>query len=153
EAPSRHKRGTSAALSGGFRGAGKTLLAGRARALYSVSTEQGEAALRLTAPHPSSPPLLSPPVALAPGRPRRAGRPRLPEAGHAPARRGRGEAANLRRERGALMPPPAGRLWSRFATITRPFFRSEQRWRALALLGLILLFIFGLNALNVLGSF
>src|SRR5262249_2999096 len=54
--------------------------------------------------------------------------------------------------KGAPM-PPGGRLWSRFVTVTRPFFRSEHRWPAIALLGLILGFILCLGGLNVLSSF
>lgn len=47
--------------------------------------------------------------------------------------------------------PPSMR--TRFLAIALPFFRSEARWRAFALLGLILLFILGLGGLNVLSSF
>jgi putative ATP-binding cassette transporter len=42
---------------------------------------------------------------------------------------------------------------TRFLAIALPFFRSEARWGAFALLGLILLFILGLGGLNVLSSF
>lgn len=51
------------------------------------------------------------------------------------------------------MPPQPSRLWPRFLTITGAFFRSEIRWHALSLLGLILVFILGLNGLNVVSSF
>ena len=46
-----------------------------------------------------------------------------------------------------------GSLGSRFLAVARPFFRSERRWRACALLGLLLGFILCLNGLNVLGSY
>src|SRR4051794_12103833 len=51
------------------------------------------------------------------------------------------------------MPSPHGRMWVRFASIARPIFRSELRWIALILLGVILGFIFCLGGLNVLSSF
>jgi putative ATP-binding cassette transporter len=51
------------------------------------------------------------------------------------------------------MPQSCGVERSRFLTITLPFWRSEVRWRALALLGLLLVFILTLNGLGVLGSF
>src|SRR4051794_16688718 len=51
------------------------------------------------------------------------------------------------------MAPTRGRLWSRFATVTRPFFQSEQRWPAVALLGLLLGFILCLVGLHALGSY
>jgi putative ATP-binding cassette transporter len=44
-------------------------------------------------------------------------------------------------------------MWSRFLTVTRPFFQSEERWRAFALLGLIAFFLLCINGLNVLNSF
>jgi putative ATP-binding cassette transporter len=44
-------------------------------------------------------------------------------------------------------------LRSRFLAIARPFFVSEARWGALALLGLLLAFILGLGALNVQASY
>lgn len=46
-----------------------------------------------------------------------------------------------------------GSFWSRLRIVVRPFFRSEVRWRAAALLALILAFIVGLNGLNILGSY
>src|SRR5205085_9420596 len=55
--------------------------------------------------------------------------------------------------RGVSMQPTRGRIWSRFATITLPFLRSEVRWTAFGLLFLILTFILGLGGLNVLSSF
>ena len=51
------------------------------------------------------------------------------------------------------MAAPRGRLWPQFVAITQPFFRSEARWLALGLLGLILAFILCLGGLNVLSSF
>jgi putative ATP-binding cassette transporter len=51
------------------------------------------------------------------------------------------------------MPPARGALRSRFLAITRPVFQSEIRWRALALLALIITLLLGLNGLNVAGSF
>jgi putative ATP-binding cassette transporter len=49
--------------------------------------------------------------------------------------------------------PARGSHWSRFVTITRPFFLTEARWPALLLLGIILAFIFCLGGLNVLSNF
>jgi putative ATP-binding cassette transporter len=51
------------------------------------------------------------------------------------------------------MPPVRGSLRSRFLAVVRPFFQSEARWRAIALLLLLLAFILCLNGLNVVGSF
>jgi putative ATP-binding cassette transporter len=51
------------------------------------------------------------------------------------------------------MPPTRAARQPRFLAITLPFFRSEARGRALALLGLLLAFILGLNALSVTGSY
>src|SRR5262245_21484530 len=51
------------------------------------------------------------------------------------------------------MAPTRGRLWSRFVTITKPFFWSESRWEALGLVALIITFILCLGRLNVLSSF
>jgi putative ATP-binding cassette transporter len=51
------------------------------------------------------------------------------------------------------MPPARGSLRSRFLAVARPFFRSEVRWRAFGMLGLLLAFILCLNGLNVVGSF
>jgi putative ATP-binding cassette transporter len=51
------------------------------------------------------------------------------------------------------MAPARRTLWSRFLTIARPFFVSEARWGALALLGLLLAFILGLGGLNVAASY
>jgi putative ATP-binding cassette transporter len=45
------------------------------------------------------------------------------------------------------------RARARFAAITLPFFRSEARYFAFAMLGLLLAFILGLGGLNVLSSF
>lgn len=49
--------------------------------------------------------------------------------------------------------PGFGTLRARFVAVARPFFQSEARWRALGMLGLLLGFILGLNALNVVGSY
>jgi putative ATP-binding cassette transporter len=46
-----------------------------------------------------------------------------------------------------------GSLRSRFLAVVRPVFQSEVRWRAVGLLGLLLVFILFLNGLNVVGSF
>jgi putative ATP-binding cassette transporter len=51
------------------------------------------------------------------------------------------------------MPSSSRTHWARFLTVARPFFRSDVRWQALGMLGLLLAFIFGLNGLNVLASF
>ncbi len=49
---------------------------------------------------------------------------------------------------------PAGRsAWWRFVTITRPFFRSEQRWWGFGLFGLVIVLLFGISGLNVLASY
>jgi putative ATP-binding cassette transporter len=50
------------------------------------------------------------------------------------------------------MPPTRG-LWSRFATITKPFFKAEGRWVAVALLGLLLGFILSLVGLNAVSGY
>jgi putative ATP-binding cassette transporter len=51
------------------------------------------------------------------------------------------------------MPQARGTLWPRFLAIATPFFRSPQRWWAVALLGLLLAFILCLNGLNVVGTY
>lgn len=51
------------------------------------------------------------------------------------------------------MRPARGTLWARFLAVATPYLRSEARWRAFGLLGLLLAFILGLNALNVFGSY
>jgi putative ATP-binding cassette transporter len=43
--------------------------------------------------------------------------------------------------------------WSRFVTITRPFFQSEARWRAFGLMALLVTLLLGLNGLNIVNSF
>jgi putative ATP-binding cassette transporter len=43
--------------------------------------------------------------------------------------------------------------WSRFLTITRPFFCSEVRWQATALLALLVVLLLSVSGLNVLNSF
>ncbi len=42
------------------------------------------------------------------------------------------------------------RLWHRFVAIARPYWRSEQRWRAIGLLALLILLLLGQTAFNVL---
>jgi putative ATP-binding cassette transporter len=44
-------------------------------------------------------------------------------------------------------------MWSRFLTVARPFFQSEERWRAFALFGVLAVLLLSLNGLNVLNSF
>ena len=44
-------------------------------------------------------------------------------------------------------------LWSRFAAVGLPFFRSEERWRAWLGLGLLVALLLLLNALNVVNSY
>jgi putative ATP-binding cassette transporter len=51
------------------------------------------------------------------------------------------------------MTPARRTLGPRFLAIVTPFFRSPARWRAAALLGLLLAFILGLNGLNVAGTY
>ncbi|HLJ94104.1 MAG TPA: SbmA/BacA-like family transporter [Gemmataceae bacterium] len=51
------------------------------------------------------------------------------------------------------MSSPHGRAWSRFLSITKPFFTSEKRWQAWGGMGLLLGFIFALNGLNVANSY
>jgi putative ATP-binding cassette transporter len=46
-----------------------------------------------------------------------------------------------------------GTAWSRFVTITIPFFRSEVRWKALGLLALLILLLLSVSGLNVVNSF
>src|SRR5205807_7744283 len=55
--------------------------------------------------------------------------------------------------RGVLMPPTRGSLRARYVAVARPFFRSEARWWAISLLGLLLAFILCLNGLNIVSSF
>jgi putative ATP-binding cassette transporter len=43
--------------------------------------------------------------------------------------------------------------WSRFWTLTRPLFRSEERWRAIALLSLLVTLLLSVSGLNVVNSF
>jgi putative ATP-binding cassette transporter len=50
------------------------------------------------------------------------------------------------------MPQSRGALRSRFLAIVLPFWRSEVRWRALGLLGLLLAFIFTINSLSILAT-
>ncbi len=45
------------------------------------------------------------------------------------------------------------RAWSRFLKVASPFFRSEQRWQALGLLGLLIALLFGVSGLNVFNSY
>src|SRR5438270_12049322 len=45
------------------------------------------------------------------------------------------------------------RAWTRFVTITRPFFRSEMRGKALAFLALLIALLLTVNGLNVGNSF
>src|SRR5690242_20827852 len=47
------------------------------------------------------------------------------------------------------MAPTRRALRSRFLAIARPFFQSEARWGAFAMLGLLLALILGLGKLNV----
>jgi putative ATP-binding cassette transporter len=42
------------------------------------------------------------------------------------------------------------RLWHRFVAIARPFWRSEQRWRAAGLLALLIVLLLGQTVFNVL---
>ncbi|MCV2360594.1 ABC transporter ATP-binding protein/permease [Paucibacter sp. TC2R-5] len=42
------------------------------------------------------------------------------------------------------------RLWRRFVAIARPYWRSEQRWRAASLLALLIVLLLGQTAFNVL---
>jgi putative ATP-binding cassette transporter len=51
------------------------------------------------------------------------------------------------------MPPPRGALWPRFLAIARPFFVSEARRGAFALLALLLFLILCLVGLNILANF
>ncbi len=44
-------------------------------------------------------------------------------------------------------------MWSRFLRVSKPFFRSEERWRAFALFGIIAVLILSLNGLNVLNTY
>ena len=47
------------------------------------------------------------------------------------------------------MPQPRGTLRTRFLAVAKPFFVSEARWGAFAMLGLLLALILGLGKLNV----
>jgi putative ATP-binding cassette transporter len=51
------------------------------------------------------------------------------------------------------MPMTRRPMWSRFLRVSKPFFQSEERWRAFALFGVIAVFILSLNGLNVLNTF
>jgi putative ATP-binding cassette transporter len=42
------------------------------------------------------------------------------------------------------------RLWRRFVTIARPYWRSDERWRATGLLALLIVLLLGQTAFNVL---
>jgi putative ATP-binding cassette transporter len=44
-------------------------------------------------------------------------------------------------------------IWSRFLTVASPFFRSEERWVAFGLLGLLAVFLLALGALNVFNTY
>jgi putative ATP-binding cassette transporter len=44
-------------------------------------------------------------------------------------------------------------LWPRFAAVAGPFFRSEERWRAVGMLALLAALVLSLNGLNVFNSF
>src|SRR5438105_644425 len=43
--------------------------------------------------------------------------------------------------------------WSRLVAITKPLFQSEARWRAGAMLGLLILLLLSVSGLNVVNSF
>jgi putative ATP-binding cassette transporter len=43
--------------------------------------------------------------------------------------------------------------WSRFLAIATPFFRSDQRWRAWGMFGLLLVLLLGITGLNVVNSY
>lgn len=45
------------------------------------------------------------------------------------------------------------RVWKRFVAISLPFFRSDVRWRAIAMLSLLIVLLFSVSGLNVLNSF
>lgn len=45
------------------------------------------------------------------------------------------------------------RAWSRFIKVAWPFFRSEVRWKAAILLGLLIALLFAVSGLNVVNSF
>jgi len=47
----------------------------------------------------------------------------------------------------------AGNVWSRFVAIAAPFFRSERRWRAYALLAVLAVLLLAVSGLNVVNSF
>jgi vitamin B12/bleomycin/antimicrobial peptide transport system ATP-binding/permease protein len=51
------------------------------------------------------------------------------------------------------MSAPRGRPLARFLAIVRPFFQSEERWRAFALLGVLVTLLLSVSGLNVLNSF
>jgi putative ATP-binding cassette transporter len=50
------------------------------------------------------------------------------------------------------MPPVRGSLRARFLAVARPFFHSENRWRATAVLVLLLTFILGIAGLNIVAN-
>src|SRR6266404_4260908 len=51
------------------------------------------------------------------------------------------------------MSPMTRRAWSRFLSITTPFFTSEKRWWAWGGLVLLLAFVLSLNGLNITSSY
>jgi putative ATP-binding cassette transporter len=51
------------------------------------------------------------------------------------------------------MPAPRGTLRSRLVAVASPIFRSQARWRAIGLLGVLLAFILCLNGLNIAASY
>jgi putative ATP-binding cassette transporter len=48
---------------------------------------------------------------------------------------------------------PRQEAWSRFVALTVPFFRSELRWRAFVLLGVLVALVLSVSGLNVLMSY
>jgi vitamin B12/bleomycin/antimicrobial peptide transport system ATP-binding/permease protein len=51
------------------------------------------------------------------------------------------------------MTSPSRQTWSRFVAISAPFFRSEVRWRAMALLALLVALLLSINGLNIVNSY
>jgi putative ATP-binding cassette transporter len=51
------------------------------------------------------------------------------------------------------MPSTSRPMWSRFLAVAKPFFRSEERWAAFGLLGLLAVFLLALGALNVFNTY
>lgn len=49
--------------------------------------------------------------------------------------------------------PLTGQAWSRFVRVVRTFVRSEVGWKAKILCALLILFLVGINALNVVSSY